>query len=101
MPVPLGTIRDFVNRNGLATVAIGFIVGHSGGKFLESVVEGFVMPLFGPFLDGVDWRDHRLVLGPFRFEWGPVVASALHLAAVLVVVVVVIRVLQREEDARR
>jgi hypothetical protein len=48
-------------------------------------------------LNGTDWRVHTLDVGPFAFQWGPIVADGFHLAAVIFVVVIVIKILEYDE----
>jgi large-conductance mechanosensitive channel len=97
MKIDFNRIKAFIHKHSLASVAIGFIVAHSGSRFLQAVIEGLLMPLFNPLLNGVDWKVHTLKLGVFSFAWGPVVAAALHLISVLLIVVAVIRMLEYEE----
>ena len=91
-------VRAFVKKYALVTVAVGFLVGHSGSQFLESIIEGLIMPLFNPFLDGHNWHDHVVNLGPFNFHWGPIVSTGFHFTAVIIVVVVVIKIFDYEEE---
>ena len=90
-------IKAFIKKHSLASVAVGFLLGHSGSNFLAAIIAGLVMPLFNPLLNGTDWRVHTLDVGPFAFQWGPIVADGFHLAAVIFVVVIVIKILECDE----
>ena len=90
-------IKAFIKRHSFVSLAIGFLLAHTGAKFLESIVEGVIMPLFNPLLGGVDWNIHYLNVGPFSFLWGPIVSDGIHLLAVIIIVVITIRTFHPDE----
>jgi large conductance mechanosensitive channel len=54
--------RDFLLKNSVLALAIGFIMGAATGKVVSSLVADIIMPVISPLLSGGDWRTARLVL---------------------------------------
>ena len=54
--------KDFLMKNSVLALAIGFIMGAATGKVVSSLVADIVMPLVSPLLLGGDWRTAQLVL---------------------------------------
>lgn len=55
--------RDFLLKNSVLALAIGFIMGAATGKVVSSLVADIVMPLISPLLlQGGEWRSAQLVL---------------------------------------
>jgi large conductance mechanosensitive channel len=54
--------RDFLLKNSVLALAIGFIMGAATGKVVSSLVADLIMPIISPLLSGGDWRTARLVL---------------------------------------
>jgi large conductance mechanosensitive channel len=54
--------RDFLLKNSVLALAIGFIMGAATGKVVSSLVADIIMPIISPLLSGGDWRTAKLVL---------------------------------------
>ena len=54
--------KEFLLKNSVLAVAIGFIMGAATGKVVSSLVADILMPLISPLLPGADWRNAKLVL---------------------------------------
>jgi large conductance mechanosensitive channel len=54
--------RDFLLKNSVLALAIGFIMGAATGKVVSSLVADIIMPVISPLLSGGDWRTAKLVL---------------------------------------
>jgi len=93
------SIKKFIKDYGFVTVTSGFMIAHAGSNLIESIINGFIMQLFEPFLGNVHWATHELVVGQFSFLWGNIFASGLHLLTVVLVIVFVIELFQYEENS--
>jgi len=54
--------RDFLLKNSVLALAIGFIMGAATGKVVSSLVADIFMPVISLLLPGGDWRTAKLVL---------------------------------------
>jgi large conductance mechanosensitive channel len=54
--------RDFLLKNSVLALAIGFIMGAATGKVVSSLVADVVMPLIGLLLPSGDWRTSKIPL---------------------------------------
>ena len=58
----LKAFKDFLIKNSVLALAIGFIMGAATGKVVSSLVADIIMPLVSPLLSGGDWRSAKVVL---------------------------------------
>ncbi len=91
-------VKQFIKKHALATVAIGFLIAHSVFNFIETSINGFVMPLIQPLLGNAHWSEHTVNVGPFSFQWGPPVAAGIHLLVAVGLVLIVIKILEFENE---
>lgn len=54
--------RDFLTKNSVLALAIGFIMGAATGKVVSSLVADVIMPLISLVLPGGEWRAWKYVL---------------------------------------
>ena len=54
--------RDFLTKNSVLALAIGFIMGAATGKVVSSLVADIIMPLISRILPGGEWRSWKYVL---------------------------------------
>ena len=54
--------RDFLLKNSVLALAIGFIMGAATGKVVSSLVADIFMPVISLLLPSGDWRTAKLVL---------------------------------------
>jgi len=95
------TIKKFFGKYDFSGVTLGFLVAHSASKFIESIINGFVMAFFQPLLGDVHWRDDVITLGVFSFKWGEIFSTGLHFTIILLIVVFMIKVLQYDEEQQQ
>ncbi len=55
--------KEFLLKNSVLALAIGFIMGAATGKVVSSLVADIIMPLVTPVLPAGDWRLAQLELG--------------------------------------
>ena len=54
--------RDFLTKNSVLALAVGFIMGAATGKVVSSLVADIFMPVISLLLPSGDWRTAKLVL---------------------------------------
>lgn len=56
--------RDFLMKNSVLALAVGFIMGAATGKLVSSLVADVLMPVISPILQsgGGEWRTAKIVL---------------------------------------
>ncbi len=55
--------KEFLLKNSVLALAIGFIMGAATGKVVSSLVADIIMPIISPILPGGDWRSAKLQFG--------------------------------------
>ena len=75
--------RDFLLKNSVLALAIGFIMGAATGKVVSSLVADIIMPVISPLLSGGDWRTAKLVLTRSVGPDGKEVVNAINLGTFL------------------
>ncbi len=56
--------KEFASRGNVMDMAIGIILGGAFGKIVTSFVDDIIMPPIGMLLNGVDFKDLKVVLQP-------------------------------------
>ena len=54
--------REFLTKNSVLALAIGFIMGAATGKVVSSLVADIIMPLISLVLPGGEWRAWKYIL---------------------------------------
>jgi large conductance mechanosensitive channel len=54
--------KEFLLKNSVLALAIGFIMGAATGKVVSSLVADIIMPVVGILLPGGEWRTAKLTL---------------------------------------
>lgn len=54
--------RDFISRGNVLDLAVGVIIGAAFGKIITSLVNDIIMPPIGYALNGVNFRNLRLII---------------------------------------
>jgi large-conductance mechanosensitive channel len=91
-------IKKFIQKHNLASVVIGFLIGHSASMFVESIISGFIMGLIQPLLGKTNWKDHILEIGVFSFKWGEIFVTGLHFIVIIMMAVFIIKIIQYDEQ---
>ncbi|MBM3457273.1 MAG: large conductance mechanosensitive channel protein MscL, partial [Armatimonadetes bacterium] len=58
----LNEFKEFLKRGNVLDLAVGVIIGGAFGKLVTSMVEDLLMPLIGPLLNGIDFKNLYLNL---------------------------------------
>ncbi|MBZ5592900.1 MAG: large conductance mechanosensitive channel protein MscL [Acidobacteriia bacterium] len=54
--------REFLTKNSVLALAIGFIMGAATGKVVSSLVADIIMPVISLVMPGGEWRTAKFVL---------------------------------------
>jgi len=76
--------RDFLTKNSVLALAVGFIMGAATGKVVSSLVADIFMPVISLLLPSGDWRTAKIVLKTrIGADGKEVVVNALNLGTFL------------------
>ena len=94
-----GDFMKFLKEYSVIGLAIGVIIGGKAGELVKSIVDGLLMPFLGPILSaaGGDWQAARLVIGPFNFAVGAVIAALINFVVVAYLVFLFSKKVLKEE----
>ncbi len=88
----------FIKSQSILGVAIGILIGQVFAKFINSIIEGLVMPILELFFCGTKWQHITINLGQVHFNIGIVIASMLDFFIVSMVIFLLIKFILKEED---
>ena len=101
--------RDFLLKNSVLALAIGFIMGAATGKVVSSLVADIIMPLISPLLPGSEWRTAKIILsrsvGPDGKEvvnaisYGNFLGNVIDFVVVALVIYLITKALIKEAPA--
>ncbi|MBR0599209.1 large conductance mechanosensitive channel protein MscL [Sinanaerobacter chloroacetimidivorans] len=60
----LKEFKEFALKGNMVDMAVGIIIGGAFGKIVTSIVNDIVMPIFGYYMAGIDFRHLKYELGP-------------------------------------
>ncbi len=69
--------KEFLLKNSVLALAIGFIMGAATGKVVSSLVADIIMPVAGLMLPGGEWRAAKLTLSEHVGADGKPVVNAM------------------------
>lgn len=55
-------LKEFMMRGNVIDMAVGIVVGAAFGQIVNSLVNDIIMPPIGVLLDGVDFKDLKIVI---------------------------------------
>jgi len=85
----------FIKSQSILGVAIGILIGQVFAKFINSIIEGLVMPILELFFHGTQWQRITINIGKVRLNIGIVIASMLDFLIVSIVVFLLIKFIQK------
>ena len=98
--------RDFLLKNSVLALAIGFIMGAATGKVVSSLVADVVMPIVSLLLPSGDWRTAKIPLayGPdgkvvTAVNLGTFVGSLVDFVVIAFIVYLITKALIKEAPA--
>jgi large conductance mechanosensitive channel len=88
----------FIKSQSILGVAIGIVIGQVFSKFVNSIIEGLVMPIVELFFYDTQWQHITINLGRVHLKIGIIIASMLDFLVVSMVVFLLIKFILKEED---
>jgi len=89
---------DFIRKQGVVGLAIGFILGGSVSRVVSSLVEDIINPLLSLALGKVgDLSEATIVIGSASVRWGNFVSILLDFAIIALVVYTVTKKLNLDK----
>ena len=86
---------DFINRYGVAGLAIGFIIGSASKDLVSALVGDILMPVITFFIPGGTWREATLTLGPIVLSLGHFVGALLDYLIIAFIVFYLMKALKK------
>jgi large-conductance mechanosensitive channel len=91
---------NFVREQGVVGLAVGLAVGTAAGAAVKQIVDGFINPIVGFLIGGIDLAKLEwVVVGPNKdgngglvFSWGAILSSIITLIATALVIYWLVRV---------
>ncbi len=77
---------DFIRKQGVVGLAVGFILGGAVSKMVTAMVTDIVNPLIGVALGSVNLTDRVFKLGGVEFMWGHFISTLIDFLVVALVV---------------
>ncbi|MFA5747433.1 MAG: large conductance mechanosensitive channel protein MscL [Candidatus Paceibacterota bacterium] len=85
---------DFVRKQGVVGLAVGFILGGAVSKLVSAIVTDLINPLLGVVLGKVgDLKSASLTIGSAVIKWGDFVATLIDFLVIALVVYYGVKVL--------
>jgi large conductance mechanosensitive channel len=83
-----GEFMKFLKEYGVIGLAIAVIIGGKANELIKAIVDGLLMPFLSPILAaaGGDWQTAKLVIGPFEFAVGAILAALINFLVVALLV---------------
>ena len=91
--------KEFLLKNSVLALAIGFIIGAATGKVVSSLVADIIMPVIGLLLPGGEWRAAKLPLGNGAISYGNFFGSVVDFVVIGFVIYVIAKALIKEAPA--
>ncbi len=70
--------KEFLFKQNALALAIGVVLGVALNAVVQSIVDGFIMPIVAAVMPGGSWRTSTLDVGPIHFGVGPFLSALLN-----------------------
>lgn len=89
---------EFIRRQGVVGLAIGFILGGAVSKLVSSLVNDLINPVLGSVLGSIgDLKSQSFILGSVKITWGNFASNLIDFIIILAVVYFVFKALRFEK----
>ncbi len=82
----VGEFRQFLLKNNVMALAIGFILGAAVGKVVTALVSDFIMPLVGIITPSGEWQQFTYQAAGAKFLVGDFLAAVVDFVIIALVV---------------
>lgn len=77
---------EFIRKQGVIGLAIGFILGGAVSKTVTSLVENIINPLIGALMGKVNLAEKVFQMGAVSLKWGAFISSIIDFLIVAAVI---------------
>lgn len=89
-----GGFLDFIREQGVIGLAVGFVLGGSVAKVVDSLVKDLINPVLGLVLGAAgDLKNASLWIGASEIRWGNFLSVLIDFTVIAIVVFVVVKIL--------
>lgn len=89
---------EFIKTQGVLGLAVGFVLGASVTKVVNSLVEDIINPIIGIFIGAAgDLKEAVLVVGPIEIRYGNFLSVLIDFIVISAVVYVVVKLFNIED----
>lgn len=88
--------KDFLLKNSVLALAIGFIMGAATGKVVSSLVADIIMPVISLLLPGGEWRTAKWTVGHSAVSYGNFLGNVVDFVVIAFVIYLITKVLIKE-----
>jgi len=88
--------KEFLLKNSVLALAIGFIMGAATGKVVSSLVADIIMPVISLALPGGEWRSAKLTIGRSAISYGNFFGNVVDFVVIALVVYMITKALIKE-----
>jgi large conductance mechanosensitive channel len=93
----VGEFRQFLLKNNVTALAIGFILGAAVGKVVTALVNDFIMPIVGIITPGGEWRQITYEMAGAKFLVGDFLGAVVDFVIIALVVFIATKSLLQPE----
>lgn len=95
----LAGFKDFLENQGIITLAIGFILGGAISKFVSSLVIDIINPVLNGLLGGVDDLNSKVVhLNKATIHYGIFINNGIDFIVIAIVIYVGVRLFKMDQE---
>lgn len=92
--INIGEFMDFIRKQGVVGLAVGFILGGAVSKVVTALVTDIVNPLLSVFLGAADGlKQASLKLGAVEILWGDFLSTTIDFIIIALVVYYLVKLL--------
>lgn len=92
--VNIGEFKEFIQKQGVVGLAVGFILGGAVSKVVTALVTDIVNPLLSVFLGAADGlKEAKLQIGEVAILWGDFLSVTIDFLIIALVVYYLVKLL--------
>ncbi len=92
---------QFLKEYNIVSLSMAFIMGAASNSLVKSLVDDLVMPFINPLIEGGEWQEAILKLGPIEIRYGSFLGELLHFVILALVVFFVAKKILKETQVTK
>ncbi len=89
--------KDFISRGNVLDMAVGVIIGAAFKAIVDSLVADIITPILNIFLQGVNFSDWVVKLGPVQFALGNFINNIISFLVIAFVLFIIVKAFNKVE----